>query len=80
MTLVQNEGRDAEIDRVMRGIITHCNARVDGIPPSEHAARRDLAIRMLDSVDGDESLVNFNDPAPEFATELHRLSLNKTLT
>jgi hypothetical protein len=78
MTLVQNEGRDAEIDRVMRGIITHCNARVDGIPPSEHAARAALAGRLLDAAGGDESLINFSDPA--FVAELLKLSLNKSLT
>lgn len=78
MSLVQAEGRDAQIDRVVRAIITHCNPRVDGIPPAEHTARRELAVRMLDAAGGDESAVDLT--APEFTDELHRLSVQKTLT
>lgn len=78
MSLVQSEDRSAKLDRVVRKIVTHCGLRVDNLPATEHAARAELADRLLDAAGGDESLINFNDPS--FAAELLKLGLNKTLT
>ena len=78
MSLVQSEDRSAKLDRVVRKIVTHCGARVDGLPASEHAARADLASRMLAAAGGDEDALDLS--APAFVGELLTLSQNKTLT
>jgi hypothetical protein len=84
MALTQAEGRDAQIDRVTRKLVVHCGLRVDDLPATEHAARRELAGRWLDAV-GDEAAVDFTNPPGDetaslaFASELRQLSLNKTL-
>lgn len=78
MALVQNEGRDAALDRVVRKLVVHCGLREDGLPATEHAARAALAGRLLDAAGGDEAAVSMTHPA--FAAELRELSLNKTLT
>jgi len=78
MALIQNEGRDAALDRVTRKLVVHCGLHVDNLPATEHAARAELAGRLLDAVGGDEAAVDLT--APEFADELHRLSVQKTLT
>ena len=78
MGLVQSQDPSATLDREVRALVVHCGLRTDGLPASEHAARADLAGRLLDAAGGDESLINFNDPS--FAAELLKLGLNKTLT
>ena len=85
MSLTQAEGRDAQIDRVTRKLVTHCGLRVDDLPASEHAARADLAARLLDAA-GDEAALDFGNlpgtPAVKtaFAEELRLLALHKTFT
>ena len=78
MSLVQSEDRSAKLDRVVRALVVHCGLHVDNLPATEHTARAELAGRLLDAAGGDESLVNFNDPA--FAAELLKLGFSKTLT
>lgn len=80
MSLVQAEGRDAALDRVVRKIVTHCALRVDGLPAAEHAARAALAGRMLDAAGGYDTAVDLTDATFAegiFADELRQLSLNK---
>ena len=78
MALTQAEGRDAQIDRVTRKLVVHCGLRTDGLPASEHAARADLAGRLLDAAGGDDTAVDLT--AEAFADELRALALNKRLT
>ena len=78
MSLIQSESRDAAIDRIGRKLVAHCGLLSDDLPASEKTARHELATRLLDAAGGDESLVDFDDPA--FAVELLTLSLNKRLT
>ncbi|HJX18734.1 MAG TPA: hypothetical protein VJ437_11140 [Acidiferrobacterales bacterium] len=86
MTLVQSQDPRAALDRVVRSLTVHCGLRTDGLTAVEHAARAELAGRLLDAVDGDEAALDFgNLPGDEvttaaFAAELTKLSVNKTLT
>ena len=86
MSLTQSQDPTAALDRVVRKLVTHCGLRTDGLTQAEHAARAELAARLLDAAGGDEAALDFgNLPGDEvttaaFAAELLTLSLNKTLT